>query len=214
MAVGAIAVSSAAISKAAKIFGSEAALAKKIGVSKQKLNYCKDTLLPYEMALSIYLVTDGKVDINELRPDRKPLMKQLKERILRDFSLDVVTKKLLGKTNSIKVTHFRKEYGDLRKLIGSIEQFGLFDPVMVNHDMELVKGERRLQAFKELKKEHVPIIVVDEPAPVVGRVFDNFYHKPYTPEELVGIQKELNKNIKNAQSYGQLRQAPYYLLPN
>jgi DNA-binding transcriptional regulator YdaS (Cro superfamily) len=74
---GAIIESADAIVKAAKIFGTEKALAEKIGVSRERLFYWKiNTLLPYDKAVSIYIVTDGQVDINELRPDLRRLTKK------------------------------------------------------------------------------------------------------------------------------------------
>ena len=82
--VGAIIISRNAIEKAAKIIGSETALAKKIGVSKQRLNYWKNALMPYDMAIAIYLITEGKVDIDELRPDKRFLTKKFKAVIARE----------------------------------------------------------------------------------------------------------------------------------
>ena len=70
-----ILISTEAILKAERMFGSEKALAKAIGVSRQCLSYWKyNTLLPYDIALLIYVVTKGEVDIDELRPDRKGLI--------------------------------------------------------------------------------------------------------------------------------------------
>ena len=76
--VGAIIISRNAIEKAGRIIGSETALAKKIGISKQRLNAWKNSLMPYDMAIAIYLITDGKVDIDELRPDKRFLTKRLR----------------------------------------------------------------------------------------------------------------------------------------
>lgn len=83
---GAIITSAEAINKAAKIVGSEKALAAKIGVNRQNLNYWKfNTLLPYDKAAAIYVITDGMVGIDELRPDQQRLTKKLEKMILKKF---------------------------------------------------------------------------------------------------------------------------------
>lgn len=66
------------IERAVKIVGSEAILAAMIGVRRQKLNYWKlNASLPYEMAIAICIATDGKVGIDELRPDKKDFTMKL-----------------------------------------------------------------------------------------------------------------------------------------
>jgi DNA-binding transcriptional regulator YdaS (Cro superfamily) len=75
--IGALIISRNAIIKAAKIVGSEKILAERIRVSRQILNYWKhNTLLPYDKAIEICLVTRGEVSIYELRPDFKNKMKE------------------------------------------------------------------------------------------------------------------------------------------
>ncbi len=73
----------AAIDKAAKAIGSEKALAAKIGVSRQRLNYWKlNTKLPYDKAVAIYVATEGLVELTELRPDLKSLTRNFERIIL------------------------------------------------------------------------------------------------------------------------------------
>jgi len=72
IAYGVMAHSVIGIRKAEKMFGSEKALAEKIGVDRQRLSYWKTvTLIPYEFAVEIFMVTGGKVTLDELRVDRK-----------------------------------------------------------------------------------------------------------------------------------------------
>ena len=84
---GHIRISTEALYKAERIFGSEKAFAKIIGVSRQCLSYWKfNTLLPYDMALRVYVATNGEVDICELRPDCKGLTRKAEKLILRKYN--------------------------------------------------------------------------------------------------------------------------------
>lgn len=64
-----------AIIRAIKIVGSERALAKLIGVDRQKLRYWRlNAVLPCDMAIKICVATNGQVTLAELRPDLKGVM--------------------------------------------------------------------------------------------------------------------------------------------
>jgi|GEM_PF-4726531 len=192
MVVGATGVSSVAITKAAKIVGTEMALATKLGVSRQNLNYWKNASLPCEVAILISLATGGEVSIDELRPDLKPLMKKFKKLIMDDFLFDEQNKQLLVDINTIAVkSHFRSDYGDIPGLMQSIATVGLYEPIVVNRDMHLVSGERRLMALRELKQQYVPVHINENSLPVVGRVLESILHKPYTQKELKKIRRKL-----------------------
>jgi len=66
-----------AIDKASDFFDNEANLAKKVGVSKQILNYWKKNMsLPLDMALEICVATGGKVRLEELYPNRSKTIKK------------------------------------------------------------------------------------------------------------------------------------------
>ncbi len=65
------------IEKAEKLKGSGAALAALIGVRRQKLNYWKlYGVIPCDIAMQICIVTEGQVDITELRPDVEKILKK------------------------------------------------------------------------------------------------------------------------------------------
>lgn len=74
-----------AIIRASLLCGSSIILAKKIGVSKQRLNHWKSgyALLPYEAAVKIFVVTNGQVGLHDLRSDlihtTKKMVKILKQ---------------------------------------------------------------------------------------------------------------------------------------
>ncbi|MEI8055471.1 MAG: YdaS family helix-turn-helix protein [bacterium] len=69
--------SNRALTKAEQLYGSASELARKIGISKQRFNYWKSgkTLLPYDKAVKIFIVTDGRVSLYDLRPDLSLLTK-------------------------------------------------------------------------------------------------------------------------------------------
>lgn len=73
-----IITSALAIDKASKLVGSDRRLARQIDVSSQSILYWKfNTLLPYDKAVAIHIITNGKVSLDELRPDLKLLNKKI-----------------------------------------------------------------------------------------------------------------------------------------
>jgi len=62
----------------------------------------------------------------------------------------------------IKVgTRIRREIGDLSRLMESIDEMGLLQPVIVNAENELLGGLRRLEACRQLGWSEIEVIVVD-----------------------------------------------------
>lgn len=74
----AIKCSNKALTKAEELCGSASALAKKIGVSKQCFNHWRSgkTLLPYDKAVSVFIITGGRVSLYDLRPDLSLLTRE------------------------------------------------------------------------------------------------------------------------------------------
>jgi len=73
-----IIASGKAIDKASKLLGSEIILARQLGVSRHNVHYWKfNTLLPYDKAVAIHIITNGKISLDELRPDLKLLNKKI-----------------------------------------------------------------------------------------------------------------------------------------
>ena len=65
------------------------------------------------------------------------------------------------KINKIKVNkRFRKDLGDLESLKNSIQELGLLQPIVIDEKNNLIAGERRLKAFKELNKTDIPVYIV------------------------------------------------------
>jgi len=85
-----------ALMKAVRLCGSTQKLAEKIDITKQMLNYwkTKNSLMPYDMAVKIFIVTDGRVSLHELRPDLTVMTKKLAGMFLKQScSLCLVNKK-------------------------------------------------------------------------------------------------------------------------
>jgi ParB family chromosome partitioning protein len=49
------------------------------------------------------------------------------------------------------------------QLLNSIREFGIVDPLVINKQGEVIGGNMRLQAIKELGVEKVPVVIVDLP---------------------------------------------------
>lgn len=103
------------------------------------------------------------------------------------------------KIADIKVgTRHRKEMGDLSTLAKSIRQNGLLQPIGVTEKMELVFGERRLRAHKEvLKTKTILARIVDVPSIIAGEHDENEIRKDFTPSERVAIAKAIERQIGN-----------------
>ncbi|HMA99892.1 MAG TPA: ParB N-terminal domain-containing protein [Spirochaetota bacterium] len=54
----------------------------------------------------------------------------------------------------------RKDLGDLDELAESMQRVGLINPVIINTNNELLAGERRLVAAKELGWQKIPVRII------------------------------------------------------
>lgn len=67
-----------AIDKASRLLGSARILARQLGVSRHNIRYWRfNTLLPYDKAVAIHVITKGRVSLDELRPDLKLLNRKI-----------------------------------------------------------------------------------------------------------------------------------------
>jgi ParB-like chromosome segregation protein Spo0J len=86
----------------------------------------------------------------------------------------------------------RRDLGDLKGLAASIEKDGLYQPVGITPDYQLVFGERRFRAIcDELGWPTVPARIVDVPSIVVGEYTENEMRKDFTASERVAIVEAL-----------------------
>src|SRR5476651_1904516 len=92
----------------------------------------------------------------------------------------------------------RKEMGDLKSLADSIRQEGMLQPIGVTDRLELVFGERRLRATRDiLKKKTILARIVDVTSIINGEYAENEIRKDFTPSERVAIAKTIERKIGN-----------------
>ena len=105
------------------------------------------------------------------------------------------------KISDIKVgNRHRKDMGDLTGLAHSILKEGLLQPIGVTETMQLVFGERRLQATRDiLKKKTILARIVDVRSIIQGEYAENEVRKDFTPSERVAIAKAIEKQVGNRQ---------------
>lgn len=103
------------------------------------------------------------------------------------------------KIGDIKVgNRHRKDMGDLTALAESIHRDGLLQPVGVTEQMELVFGERRLRAYRDiLKRKTIPTRIVNVRSILAGEYAENEVRKDFTPSERVAIAKAIELQIGN-----------------
>jgi site-specific DNA-methyltransferase (adenine-specific) len=98
---------------------------------------------------------------------------------------------------------FRKEMGKIKELVESFKRFGQLQPCVVNRDMKLVAGGRRLAACIEAGLD-VKIVFVDTVNPLELREMEleeNIQRKAFTPAEEIMAVQELH-NLKR-EIYGE-----------
>ena len=89
----------------------------------------------------------------------------------------------------------RKNLGDIEGLMGSIEEWGLLHPIVLNQDFVLIAGLRRLEACKRLAWDSIPFtqINVESGEVIYLAVDENIKRKPFTPSELYKVAKMIQE---------------------
>ncbi len=103
------------------------------------------------------------------------------------------------KISDIKVgSRHRKDMGDLTTLAESIRLEGLLQPIGVTDRLELVFGERRIRAVRDiLKKKTILARIVDVTSILAGEYHENEVRKDFTPSERVAIARAIERQIGN-----------------
>jgi site-specific DNA-methyltransferase (adenine-specific) len=104
----------------------------------------------------------------------------------------------------------RKIAGDIETLAASIERLGLLHPVVVTPDKRLIAGGRRLQAFRHLGRDRIPVRVVrnldDAIALLEAERDENTCRLDLAPSEAVALGRKLEeleqKAAKGRQRHG------------
>lgn len=105
---------------------------------------------------------------------------------------------MIVKIDEIKIKNrVRKDLGDLQSLKESIRLYGLLNPITLNSKYELVAGERRLQAAKQLGWERINANILDANTDKIKQLEieleENNQRKEFTDDELLDGYKRLEK---------------------
>ena len=94
----------------------------------------------------------------------------------------------------------RKDMGDLQALADSIDTLGLVDPIGITKDSELVYGQRRLLAIRDiLGWDRLQAVTIDIRSIVEGEHAETELHKHFTTSERVAIGRAVEEEIGNRQ---------------
>jgi N6-adenosine-specific RNA methylase IME4 len=94
----------------------------------------------------------------------------------------------------------RRDMGDLRALATSIAEVGLLHPIGVSPAGDLVFGERRLRACRDLLGwTEIPSRIVNIRSIVQGTIHENQIRNDFTPSERVAIERMINAEIERRQ---------------
>ena len=90
----------------------------------------------------------------------------------------------------------RKKLGDLEPLKDSLRRYGLLNPITLNEKYELIAGERRLQAAKQLGWTNINAVIMNNVSDVEElelELEENNQRKEFTKEELLEGYRRLEK---------------------
>lgn len=111
-------------------------------------------------------------------------------------------------------TRFRKELGDVQSLARSIAEVGLLQPIVVTEDLQLIAGQRRLEACKLLGWKDIPASVINIRQILLGEFYENTARKGFSPSEMIAIKNALDpmleEEVKKAKSEGGKHHAKRY----
>ncbi|HEY0259448.1 MAG TPA: ParB N-terminal domain-containing protein [Lacisediminihabitans sp.] len=92
-------------------------------------------------------------------------------------------------------TRHRRDHGEMRPLVASIERYGLLQPLTITPEGFLICGARRLAAIKILGWKTVRVWIRSGLSDRLGQLLaeqdENVLHKPLTPLEATGLYREL-----------------------
>jgi hypothetical protein len=90
----------------------------------------------------------------------------------------------------------RRDHGDIKALAKSITEVGLLQPIAVTEDGELLFGERRLRAVRDVLKQETILARVLNVADLVGcEAAENLIRKDFTVTERVAIAQSVEASL-------------------
>ncbi len=90
----------------------------------------------------------------------------------------------------------RQDLGDLEALKNSLRTYGLLNPITLNEKHELIAGERRLQAAKQLGWTNINAVILSNMSDIDElemELEENNQRKEFTNQELLEGYKRLEK---------------------
>ena len=104
---------------------------------------------------------------------------------------------MLVSIKDIKVKNrVRKDLGSLENLMGSLRRYGLLNPITLNSKLELIAGERRLEAAKAIGWTSINANIIDNISPLSQlemELEENNQRKEFTDDELLEGYKRLER---------------------
>lgn len=91
---------------------------------------------------------------------------------------------------------YRRDMGDIDSLAKSIAEVGLLHPIVITPHNELIAGQRRLMACRQLGWTDVPVTVVGLDELLRGEWAENAERKDFTPTEAIAIGRELEERVR------------------
>jgi len=89
----------------------------------------------------------------------------------------------------------RKQMGDLQSLANSIDSVGLLHPVVVDEKRHLIAGHRRIEAYRLLEREKIPVTVArnfsDVQKLLIAERDENTERLDFSPTEALSLQQAL-----------------------
>jgi len=121
-----------------------------------------------------------------------------------------VTESLLIDIDKITVPNrARQSLGDLQSLVDSIDDVGLLHPIVVTNSFELVAGERRLEAVRQLGHLEIAARILPlSPSEMLRAEFDeNTVRMDFRPSEAVALGRRLEEEVEEVASQAAQRKA-------
>lgn len=91
---------------------------------------------------------------------------------------------------------FREDYGNIEELKTSLATYGLLQPIVLDRDLNLIAGGRRVRAATELKWDEIDASFRDEVDPLTARELEleeNIRRKELTWTERCALVSEIDK---------------------
>jgi len=105
------------------------------------------------------------------------------------------------KVEDVKIANerFREDYGEIEELAVSIQRYGLLHPIVVDDQLNLIAGERRLKAHRLLGITEIEVKQLKDLSTLEKRqieIEENLKRKDFTWQEDVKAKKEIDNIMR------------------